>query len=134
MYPLPLLESRVTTQGMESCIDSHKATPGCVFVALLGSSADDSQFIVDAVARGVGYVVCYPESAGNCSEAEVVDCADPRQALGLLARARYGTASPPFPVVGVTGTNGKTTTTYLLDHLSVSAGKKTNVLGTVSYR
>ena len=88
----------------------------------------------DAVARGAGYVVCRPESAGNCGEAEVVDCADPRQALGLLARARYGTASLPFPVVGVTGTNGKTTTTYLLDHLFASAGKKTGVLGTVSYR
>ena len=59
---------------------------------------------------------------------------NPRQALGLLARARYGTASLPFPVVGVTGTNGKTTTTYLLDHLFASAGKKTGVLGTVSYR
>ena len=111
MYPLSLLESRVAAQGMELCIDSRKATPGCVFVALPGSSADGSQFIADAVARGAGYVVCRPESAGNCGEAEVVDCADPRQALGLLARARYGTASLPFPVVGVTGTNGKTTMT-----------------------
>ena len=134
MYPLSLLESRVAAQGMELCIDSRKATPGCVFVALPGSSADGSQFIADAVARGARYVVCRPESAGNCGEAEVVDCADPRQALGLLARARYGTASLPFPVVGVTGTNGKTTTTYLLDHLFASAGKKTGVLGTVSYR
>ena len=108
--------------------------PRLCFVALPGSSADGSQFIADAVARGAGYVVCRPESAGNCGEAEVVDCADPRQALGLLARARYGTASLPFPVVGVTGTNGKTTTTYLLDHLFASAGKKTGVLGTVSYR
>ena len=134
MYPLSLLESRVAAQGMELCIDSRKATPGCVFVALPGSSADGSQFIADAVARGAGYVVCRPESAGHCGEADVVDCADPRQALGLLARARYGTASLPFPVVGVTGTNGKTTTTYLLDHLFASAGKKTGVLGTVSYR
>ena len=134
MYPLSLLESRVAAQGMELCIDSRKATPGCVFVALPGSSADGSQFIADAVARGAGYVVCRPESAGNCGEAEVVDCADPRRALLLLARARYGTASLPFPVVGVTGTNGKTTTTYLLDHLFASAGKKTGVLGTVSYR
>ena len=52
---------------------------------------------------------------GTAAKRKCVDCADPRQALGLLARARYGTASLPFPVVGVTGTNGKTTTTYLLD-------------------
>ena len=42
MYPLSLLESRVAAQGMELCIDSRKATPGCVFVALPGSSADGS--------------------------------------------------------------------------------------------
>ena len=65
MYPLSLLESRVAAQGMELCIDSRKATPGCVFVALPGSSADGSQFIADAVARGAGYVVCRPEYAGN---------------------------------------------------------------------
>ena len=106
MYPLSLLESRVAAQGMELCSDSRKATPGCVFVALPGSSADGSQYIADAVARGAGYVGCRPESAGNGGEAEVVDCAEPRQALGLLARARYGTASLPVPVGGVTGTYG----------------------------
>ena len=134
MYSLSLLENRVGEQGIDLCIDSRKATPGCVFVALPGSNADGGQFIADAVARGAGFVVCRPEHAGACGEAEVVDCAEPRRALGLLARARYGTASLPFPVVGVTGTNGKTTTSYLLDHLFASAGKKTGVLGTVSYR
>ncbi len=134
MYSLSLLESRVAAQGIELCIDSRKATPGCVFVALPGSTADGARFIADAEARGAGYVVCRPEYAGSCGKAEAVDCADPRQALGLLARARYGTATLPFPVVGVTGTNGKTTTTYLLDHLFASAGKRTGVLGTVSYR
>ena len=134
MYPLSLLESRVAAQGMELCIDSRKATPGCVFVALPGSSADGSQFIADAVARGAGYVVCRPESAGNCGEAEVVDCADPRQALGLLARARYGTASLPFPVVGVTGTNGKTTTATLLYDLVRAMGYKAGLISTVVYK
>ena len=134
MYSLSLLESQVAAQGLALCIDSRKVTPGCVFVALPGGSADGGHFIADAVGRGAAYVVCRPEHAGACGEAEVVDCADPRQALGLLARARYGTASLSFPVVGVTGTNGKTTATYLLDHLFASAGKRTGVLGTVSYR
>lgn len=134
MYSLSLLESRVTEQGVDLCIDSRRATPGCVFVALPGSTADGARFIADAVTRGAAYVVCRPECAASCGSAEVVDCADPRKALGLLARARYGTASLPFPVIGVTGTNGKTTTTYLLDHLFASAGKRTGVLGTVSYR
>ena len=88
MYPLSLLESRVAAQGMELCIDSRKATPGCVFVALPGSSADGSQFIADAVARGAGYVVCRPESAGNCGEAEVVDSLFYRYPLDPACRDR----------------------------------------------
>ena len=134
MYSLSLLESRIAGQKMDVCMDSRKATPGCVFVALPGSSVDGGAFIADAVARGASFVVCRPEHAGACGNAEVVDCADPQQVLGLLASARYGTGALPFPVVGVTGTNGKTTTTFLLDHLFASAGKKTGVLGTVSYR
>ena len=130
MYSLSLLENRVGEQGIDLCIDSRKATPGCVFVALPGSNADGGQFIADAVARGAGFVVCRPEHAGACGEAEVVDCAEPRRALGLLARARYGTASLPFPVVGVTGTNGKTTTTYLVKHMLEDAGHKVGLIGT----
>ncbi len=134
MYPLSLLEARVAAEGLDLCIDSRRVTPGCVFVALPGSRTDGASFIADAVAKGAAYVVCSPEAAEHCGKAEVVDCADPRQALGLLARARYGTGRLGFPVVGVTGTNGKTTTTYLLDHLFASAGYRTGVLGTVSYR
>lgn len=134
MYPLSLLEARVAAEKLNLCIDSRKVTQGSVFIALPGSRTDGAAFIADAVARGAAYVVCAPEAAANCGDAEVVDCADPRQALGLLARARYGTGKLGFPVVGVTGTNGKTTTTYLLDHLFASAGHRTGVLGTVSYR
>ncbi len=129
-----MLEARVAAEMLNLCIDSRKVTPGSVFVALPGSRTDGAAFIADAVARGAAYVVCSPEAARDCGETEVVDCADPRQALGLLARARYGTGKLGFPVVGVTGTNGKTTTTYLLDHLFASAGHRTGVLGTISYR
>jgi UDP-N-acetylmuramoyl-L-alanyl-D-glutamate--2,6-diaminopimelate ligase len=51
-----------------------------------------------------------------------------------MARARYHTGTPLFPVIGITGTNGKTTTAYLLEHLLASQGKKIGLLGTVSYR
>jgi len=59
---------------------------------------------------------------------------DPARDLGLLAASRNGTDSLPFPVVGITGTNGKTTITYLLEHLFRANGKNAGVLGTVSYR
>ncbi len=134
MYPLSLLEAKVAAERLNVCIDSRKATLGCIFVALQGSRTNGAAFIADAVARGAAYIVCSPEAVKQYGTAEIVDCADPAQALGLLARARYGTGKIGFPVVGVTGTNGKTTTTYLLDHLFASAGYKTGVLGTVSYR
>ena len=137
MYPLSLLEAKVASEKLVLCMDSRKAVPGCVFVALPGSRTNGAKYIRDALSRGASWVVCTPESAAAVpvdNKAAMVDCADPRQALGLLARARYGTGRPVFPVVGVTGTNGKTTTTYLLEHIFASAGRRTGVLGTVSYR
>lgn len=141
MYSLSLLEAYVCTQKPDVCIDSRRVTPGCVFVALPGSQATGeavteggSAFIADAVARGARYVVCRPEYAAMCGAAAIVTCVDPHQALGLLAAARYGTQELPFLVIGVTGTNGKTTVTSLLDHLFASAGHATGVLGTVAYR
>lgn len=148
MCSLSLLESRLRRGGSPAdsdpwpdvCIDSRKVTPGAVFVALppVGGehAAGGAAFIQDALARGAGYIVCVPEQAVSCpsDQVEVVDCADPRKALGQLLRARHGTERLSFPLVGVTGTNGKTTCTYLLEHLFGSAGWKTGVLGTVAYR
>ena len=146
MCSLSLLESRLRRDrgglGPDVCIDSRKVTRGSVFVALppvgvVGEhAAGGAAFIHDALARGAGYIVCAPEQAVACpaDQVEVVDCAEPRKALGQLLRARYGTDLLSFPLVGVTGTNGKTTCTYLLAHLFEAAGRKTGVLGTVAYR
>lgn len=120
--------------------DSRKIGSGDVFVAVPGVAVDGATFIAKAAAAGAAYVVCRLAAAPEIEalpEAANITVAfheDPRHALGLLAQARYGTDALPFPVVGVTGTNGKTTITYLLEHLFRSAGKRTGVLGTVSYR
>lgn len=131
---LAFLASLVAAQKISLCIDSRKATPGCVFLALPGSTVDGGVFIEDAVNRGAAWVVCRPEHVQHCGQANPIVSLEPRQALGSLANAFYNTASLPFPVIGVTGTNGKTTVTYLLDHLFQVGGKKTGVLGTITYR
>ena len=112
-------------------IHSGRVMPGDVFVALPGGE----QYIADAVARGAGVVVCAPNAAeGINAPVRVVACPAPRTVLGRLARARYRTAALDFPVIGITGTNGKTTITYLLEAFFSALGKRVGVMGTINYR
>ncbi|MFI3271316.1 MAG: UDP-N-acetylmuramoyl-L-alanyl-D-glutamate--2,6-diaminopimelate ligase [Pseudomonadota bacterium] len=133
--------------------DSRAVQAGHVFVAVSGVAVDGATFIPKAVAAGARYIVCQEKALVEGGALDSAARADllahervvsgdvlfvyhgaPRAVLGTLAQARYGTDALPFSLVGITGTNGKTTITYLLEHLFKSAGKRTGVLGTVSYR
>lgn len=124
--------------GVEVRTDSRAVQPGDVFVAIPGTVRDGGEFIPMALSRGAAFVVAqsaqaethWPAGAG----ASLVLHGDPRNALGELASACFGTASLPFPVAGVTGTNGKTTVTYLLEHVINASGGRAGVVGTVEYR
>ena len=123
-------------EGLMVRTDSRLVQPGEVFVALPGTAVHGAQFIADALARGAGYVVT--DQAASDLPAEVRGRyqfhADPAQALGCLATAFFKTDSLQLKLVGITGTNGKTTVSYLLEHLLTSAGLKVGLLGTVAYR
>jgi UDP-N-acetylmuramoyl-L-alanyl-D-glutamate--2,6-diaminopimelate ligase len=113
--------------------DSRRATSGSVFVALRGLKADGAAFAAQAVSRGATLVVAEvprPESV----HAPWLVVTDARLALALLAERFYDSPSRRMTVVGVTGTNGKTTTSYLLASILDAAGLKAGLLGTVSYR
>lgn len=121
--------------------DSREVDRGDIFVAVPGASEDGAQFVPAAVAAGAATVVCRPEvtaavaaAASTGHECKAVPCDDPREALWRLAQARYHTDSLPLTVLGVTGTNGKTTCAYLLEHLFTHLQHKVGVLGTVNYR
>lgn len=118
--------------------DSRKIEKGDVFVAIPGVVVDGASFIPQAVSNGATHIICRADALEHIadlpSSITVATHDDPRIALGFLAQAQFGTDSLPFPIVGITGTNGKTTITYLLEHLFASAGKRVGVLGTVSYR
>ncbi|MDR2726952.1 MAG: UDP-N-acetylmuramoyl-L-alanyl-D-glutamate--2,6-diaminopimelate ligase [Deltaproteobacteria bacterium] len=120
------------------CADSRLARPGDIFVAMPGSRVDGAAFSLQAMQAGAVAVVgrVRPDLPASVPDKErlFVVSDDPARDLGLLAQALYGTDNVPFPVIGVTGTNGKTTVTYLLEHVFAAAGKKTGVLGTVSCR
>ncbi len=120
--------------GLDVFDHSGKVAPGAVFVAVPGAGVDGARFIPQALANGAGYVVARPDCEARTGQAVFIPHEDPRLALGLLAAARYGAAEQELVLAGVTGTNGKTTITYILEHILAAAGKKTGVMGTIEYR
>jgi UDP-N-acetylmuramoyl-L-alanyl-D-glutamate--2,6-diaminopimelate ligase len=113
--------------------DSRRVIPGSVFVALKGLKADGGAFAEQAVGRGAKAIVAESAKPGAISVPWIV-VRDARLALALLADRFFNHPSRRMPVVGVTGTNGKTTTSYLLCSILDAAGLRAGMLGTVAYR
>jgi UDP-N-acetylmuramoyl-L-alanyl-D-glutamate--2,6-diaminopimelate ligase len=118
-----------TVHGLTA--DSRKVERGDCFVAVPGFKQDARRFIPDAVARGAGLVVTEGDAVPGVGVAQVLVPAT-RPALARLAAAYYGHPSRALTLVGITGTNGKTTTSYLVDALLRAAGP-TGILGTIQY-
>ncbi|BCA80530.1 UDP-N-acetylmuramoyl-L-alanyl-D-glutamate--2,6-diaminopimelate ligase [Desulfuromonas sp. AOP6] len=113
--------------------DSRQVTEGGAFFALPGIKSDGHLFVEDAIARGA--VAIFAEKPLTLPEGlTLVQVENARQAMALAAHAFYGDPTADIPVVGVTGTNGKTTVTYLVEAILQAAGKKPAVFGTVNYR
>lgn len=113
------------------CYDSRRATAGSLFFALPGEHASGAEFAADAIARGASAVV---------SAAQIRDCSipvalvpDARSAMAEIARVFYNDPASALRCVGVTGTNGKTTTAFLVKHLLDSARMRCGLLGTIRY-
>ena len=113
--------------------DSRRAVAGSVFVALRGLKADGTEFAAQAAARGASLIVTESPRPDDCDTPWLI-VSDARLALALLADAFYAHPSRRMTVIGVTGTNGKTTTAYLLASILDAAGRKAGLLGTVTYR
>ncbi|MDQ6928647.1 MAG: UDP-N-acetylmuramoyl-L-alanyl-D-glutamate--2,6-diaminopimelate ligase [Actinomycetota bacterium] len=109
--------------------DSRTVTPGALFCCLRGERADGHDFAARAVASGATALLC--ETALPLDVAQVI-VADTRAAAGPAAAAFFGHPSRRLAVVGVTGTNGKTTTTHLVKSVLEAAGRSTGVIGTLS--
>jgi UDP-N-acetylmuramoyl-L-alanyl-D-glutamate--2,6-diaminopimelate ligase len=112
--------------------DSRAVLPGQVFVALKGVRADGTTFARQAVERGAVAVVAEQPLAGI--GAPVLQVTDARLALAELATDFHGHPSERMRVVGITGTNGKTTTAHLLAAIFEAGGMKCGVIGTVAHR
>ena len=119
--------------------DSRAVRPGSVFVAIQGTQQDGHNFVNQAFAQGATAVVveegCFqsalPEATPACSA--LIHVTNSRKALGLMASQLYGNPSRHLKMVGVTGTNGKTTVTHLAKSLLEAQGLQVGLLGTVGY-
>ena len=106
--------------------DSRAVQPGDLFVAIRGYATDGHQYIGKALEQGAAAIVCEEAPAG--APAVVVENA--RRALAEIAANRFGHPADSMVMLGVTGTNGKTTTTYLVKHMLEDAGHKVGLIGT----
>ena len=112
--------------------DSRQVRPGDVFFALPGAHTDGRRHVAEALGRGARAVITTGEV--DAGRTPVVRVAAPRRLLARAAAHVAGDPSAALTLVGVTGTNGKTTTTYLLEAIWRAAGRRPGVVGTIAYR
>ena len=129
---IPVLESNVSMdlEIGQVVYDSRKVTPGCLFVAVTGFAADGNRFIPMALEKGAAVIVTAKKPE---QEVPYVLVPSDRQALALLGCNFYGHPAKSMKMVGVTGTNGKTSVTLLLKHvLEKTLGARVGLIGTTA--
>jgi UDP-N-acetylmuramoyl-L-alanyl-D-glutamate--2,6-diaminopimelate ligase len=120
---------------LEVAYDSRRVKPGSLFVAIRGEKTDGNNFVSDAVARGAVAILSEKANPGTLpAEFPWIQVADARKALAISAANYFGRPAEVLKLIGVTGTNGKTTTSYLVDSILRAAGCESGLLGTIGYR
>lgn len=134
---IPALEVTGPTTGEITSVvyDSSEAVDHCCFVAIRGKWRDGHQYIAEALTKGATMIVGVdPAPAGFPADRVYVRVADSRRELGALAAALQGNPSERMAVVGVTGTDGKTTTTNLIDAVLEAGGIRCGLMSTVDFK
>ena len=131
----PLNTSRYVPEGAIGSIvqDSRQVTNGSVFIAIRGTEVDGHMFLEDAIHRGAKIIIC-EESYYTDAEVCVIEVENTRSLIGSLAQKMVGNPGNQLKIVGITGTNGKTTTATLVYQVLSELGAKASLLGTVEKR
>lgn len=111
--------------------DSRKVKEGDLFVCIEGFNSDGHKYADKAVANGAKAVVCTKELSKDLV-ATIIKVDDSRKALAAIAAEFYGNPAETLKVIGITGTNGKTTSSYMIRSILESAGYKTGLIGTIA--
>ncbi len=112
--------------------DSRKVTEGCLFLCIAGANFDGHDFAQEVVEKGAKVLVVSKDVKGvEGKDVTVVRVADTRYAMAFISAAYFGNPAEKLKVIGVTGTKGKTTTTYLVKSILENAGYKVGLVGTI---
>jgi len=128
---IAIRQAGVDAEVVDLTSDSREVRPGWAFLALKGEKADGAAFVPQAVAQGACAVISESPVVVPDGVAACVFLADPRQGMAELARRLNGAPDEQLALIGVTGTNGKTTTTTLIRQLLRGAGLGCGLVGTV---
>src|SRR5579862_215755 len=118
-------------EGLDLVYDARHATPGSLFFAVRGEKADGHDFAAQAISNGAAALVVERPLAVGVPQVVVPDS---RAAMAVAADAFFGSPTQELEVAGVTGTSGKTTTTFLLYAILAAAGRRPGLLGTIEAR
>lgn len=111
--------------------DSRKVKEGDLFVCIEGFNSDGHKYADKAVANGARAVICTKELSEDLM-ATIIKVDDSRKALAIISAEFYGNPAETLKVIGITGTNGKTTSSYMIRSILESAGYKTGLIGTIA--
>ena len=127
-----LLQGELTKEVEEVVYDSRKAASGTVFVCMKGANVDSHKFIPEVVGQGAEVIVAEKNSERPTipEGVTVLRVENSRNALSLLSAARFGYPAKKMTTIGVTGTKGKTTSTYMIKTILEAAGEKVGLIGT----
>ena len=112
--------------------DSRKIKENDMFVCLTGFEVDGHNYATKAIELGAKVIVCEKEIEINSDDVTVILVKEGRKALAIMSSNYYGHPTKNLKLIGVTGTNGKTTSVYLLKAILESAGKKVGLIGTIA--
>ncbi|WP_394922312.1 UDP-N-acetylmuramoyl-L-alanyl-D-glutamate--2,6-diaminopimelate ligase [uncultured Robinsoniella sp.] len=110
--------------------DSRKVTEGSLFICIKGAVSDGHKYAGEVVEKGAKVLVAEDKITAP-EDVTVIQVADTRYAMALIAAAYYGHPAEELKVIGITGTKGKTTTTYMVKSILESAGHKVGLIGTI---
>lgn len=130
----PMLDGDSSVEISGASYDSRKMRPGWLFVAMAGENSDGHDFIAQAIHAGASAVIAEKPRAERFGPVPWIRVPDSRSALGPVAALLNGRPTTKMVLVGITGTNGKTTLTFLLEAVVKAAGGKPGVIGTISHR
>ncbi|MBM4320055.1 MAG: UDP-N-acetylmuramoyl-L-alanyl-D-glutamate--2,6-diaminopimelate ligase, partial [Deltaproteobacteria bacterium] len=128
------VRGELTTAVRGVSYDSRTVAPGHLFVALPGARHDGHAFLEQACRQGAAALLVEAPPSRAPAGVVVAQVGSTRAALAQVARSFFGDPSTRLRVSGVTGTNGKTTFTYLLEEMLVAAGRRAGLIGTLGMR